>query len=386
MPSRGASKRLGLALFGRLWRRLIPTFVGPRRGIEEVTVKNLGLTFGFAWNLGAKHGWLKRIVGDEGKTVFRGGYAIAYNRQPMEDFDTVFRTNPGSFLTATRSLTLGNLINPGLQGGASFTGNGGYSRYDAMQVELRRRLSRGLLVQGSYVFAKGFSSSRVSLRAPRVNALGGTLRHAFKANWVYELPFGHGKPLFGNASGVFERLLGGWEFHGTTRIQSGQVFNFGATTNFGDVRLIGMTARDLQKAFKLRFDDANKVIYNLPQDIIDNTIRAFSTSATSPTGYGSLGPPTGRHIAPGNSASCIQVVSGDCAPQDIYVYGPMFTRFDLGVVKKIKIKERANFELRGEFLNAFNHINFFGNIGGNNGNFNSANFSQRIENRGSPCL
>src|SRR5262249_4146019 len=73
------------------------------------------------------------------------------------------------------------LANPGLQGGANFTGNGGYSRYDSMQVELRRRLSRGLLVQGSYVFAKSFSSQRVSLRAPRVNALGGTLKHAFKA-------------------------------------------------------------------------------------------------------------------------------------------------------------------------------------------------------------
>ena len=51
--------------------------------------------------------------------------------------------------------------------------------------------------------------------------------------------------------------------------------------------------------------------------------------------------------------------SGDCAPQNVNVYGPMFTRFDLSAVKRIKIKEGVNFELRGEFLNAFNNVNFF---------------------------
>src|SRR5262249_47629516 len=163
------------------------------------------------------------------------------------------------------------LVNPGLQGGANFTGNGGYYRYDSMVVELRRRLSKGLLAQGSYVFAKGFRSQRplvpgtttASFRRPRVNELGGTLTHAFKVNWVYELPFGRGKTLFGKAGGTLDRIIGGWEFDGAARVQSGQLFNF------GNVRLVGMTRRDLQKAFKLRFDDAKGVIYLLPQDIID---------------------------------------------------------------------------------------------------------------------
>jgi len=78
------------------------------------------------------------------------------------------------------------------------------------------------------------------------------------------------------------------------------------------------------------------------------------------TGYGNLGPPTGRYIAPANSANCIQALSGDCAPQSLIVNGPMFARFDMSAVKRVKINERINFELRGEILNAFNHINFFG--------------------------
>src|SRR4030095_5682781 len=115
------------------------------------------------------------------------------------------------------------LTNPDLRGGVFLTSNSGYTRYDAGVVELRRRMSQGLLVQANYAFAKGFTSSRVSFRAPRVNTLGtGTdtvLEHAFKVNWVYELPIGKGKTLFGNSGRLLDRLVGGWEFDGTGRIQ-----------------------------------------------------------------------------------------------------------------------------------------------------------------------
>ncbi len=244
--------------------------------------------------------------------------------------------------------------NPGLRGGANFTGNGGYSRYDALQIDLRRRMSKGLQVQANYQFAKAFESARVSFRAPRVNALDtNTLRHAFKVNWGYELPIGRGKALLGAASSWFNHIVGGWEFYGSGRVQSGQLFDF------GNVNLVGMTRKDLQKAFKLRFDDDAGVVYMLPQDIIDNTIRAFNASATSPTGYSDRGVPTGRYIAPANGPNCIEVVDGDCAPQNVFVTGPKFVRFDLSLKKQIRISERYNFELRAEFLNAFNHVNFF---------------------------
>jgi hypothetical protein len=260
------------------------------------------------------------------------------------------------------------LTNPDLRGGAQLTSNSGYTRFDSLVLELRRRLSRGLLVQSSYAFSKGFSSTRISFRAPRVNSLNTDVPyHSFKLNWVYELPFGKGKALMGNAGGLLDRLIGGWEFDGTARIQSGDILNF------GNVNLVGMTQKEFRKEFGLYFDDANGVVYHLPKDIIDNTIRAFSVSSSTASGYS--GPaPTGRYIAPANSASCIQVISGDCAPQNLYVTGPRFTRFDLSAVKRIRITERVNFELRGEFLNAFNNINFLGST--NMTNFNNALFGQ----------
>ena len=54
-------------------------------------------------------------------------------------------------------------------------------------------------------------------------------------------------------------------------------------------------------------------VYNLPQDIIDNTVKAFNVSATSATGYGSLGVPQGRYIAPASTPDCIAIYPGDCS-------------------------------------------------------------------------
>jgi hypothetical protein len=178
-----------------------------------------------------------------------------------------------------------------------------------------------------------------------------------KINWEYQLPVGRGKTFMKNANGTLERLLGGWEFFGDGRVQSGQLFDF------GNVRVVGMTTKDLRDAYKLRDDADHKIMYILPQDIIDNTIRAFGTSATSATGYGSGGPPTGRYLAPAGGPGCVQVYSGQCGPQDVYVTGPRFIRFDLSLAKRVLITERVNFELRAEMLNAFNNVDFFNPTG-----------------------
>ncbi len=84
----------------------------------------------------------------------------------------------------------------------------------------------------------------------------------------------------------------------------------------------------------------------------------------------------GRYIAPASNRECIQVYSGQCAPQNIFVTGPKFTRFDLSVMKRFKFTERTNFELRGEFLNAFNNINFFNPTGAAFINPSSQTFGQ----------
>jgi hypothetical protein len=252
------------------------------------------------------------------------------------------------------------MMNPDVQnGGAWIFGNQGWNKYDSMVVEVRRRLSKGLMVQANYVWAKGFASQRRSFRTPLINNLGGTLTHALKGTWLYELPIGSGKTLLSGAKGAVDRIVGSWEFQGTFRIQSGN------WRDLGNVLLVGMTDEDLQKMVGLRFDDVGQKIFYYPQDFLDQSYLANQSSvtnysATNPMGF-TYGPPSGRYIAPANSnsAGCFQVVSGDCAPSHHYFRGPGLMRFDLSLVKRIRFSESKNFELRAEFLNAFNFTNFW---------------------------
>jgi hypothetical protein len=256
-----------------------------------------------------------------------------------------------------------------------FRGNGGGTRYDSMQVELRRRLSRGFLIEGNYVLGKQTNGTRYSFRIPRDWTLDDGPRHAVKVNWLYELPFGRGRRYGSNVNGFVDRLIGGWEFDGGGRVQSGLILSF------GNVRLVGMSQKDLQKVYKIeeRNDPSTgkQLLFILPQDIIDNTIKAFSTSATSATGYGSGGAPSGRYFAPANGPDCLQVAPGDCAPREIWVTGPKIMTVDLSAVKRITLAGRTNFEFRAEFLNAFNNINYTAVVPNNNNTaFASATFEQ----------
>ena len=117
-----------------------------------------------------------------------------------------------------------------------------------------------------------------------------------------------------------------------------------------------MTEQELRDSIGLRFDDANKRVYYYPQDIIDESYKAASYDVVGFT----RGEPTGRYLAPENSGGCYELVEGDCVNRHIYFRGPHFMRFDLSLVKKIRFTESKNLEFRGEFLNAFNHINFYG--------------------------
>jgi hypothetical protein len=253
--------------------------------------------------------------------------------------------------------------NPDLLGGVGVTGNGGYTKYNSLQLEFRKRLSHGLQVQSSYVFGPQYLSERYSFRTGRklVHDTGteGEVTHAFKANWVYELPFGQGRRFGGNAGPWLDRLIGGWSIDGIARLQSGRLIDF------GNVRLVGMTEADVRDIFKLRFDHANRDIYMLPQDVIDNTVRAFSVDATSATGYSALGAPEGRYFAPANGPDCIEIAPGygDCGINTLIVRGPRLVRFDLSTTKRVRVKGRVNAEFRAEFLNAFNHP-WFGPVGG----------------------
>lgn len=235
--------------------------------------------------------------------------------------------------------------------------SGAFSEYHAVQLELRRRLSRGLQVNSSYQYATEGGSAFLGFRYGRVmNPTDDTVRHAFKTQWDWTLPIGRGQRFGADLNPILNGILGGWQFNGVGRVQARMV-------NFGNVRLAGMTPKDVQKLYKhdIRIDPATglKTVFTMPDDVILNTRRAFSVSTTTLDGYStSLGVPEGRYFAPANSDGCIQLRTGDCAPRYLMIRAPFFTRFDIGVTKKFPIHGSVNFELRADVLNVFDNINF----------------------------
>ncbi len=90
-----------------------------------------------------------------------------------------------------------------------------------------------------------------------------------------------------------------------------------------------MTKKDLQKEIKVQQGPGGQ-IFILPADILDNTVKAFSVSATSASGYGSLGAPSGRYFAPANGPDCIEIGARlrRLRLRSITVNAPKLVRFD----------------------------------------------------------
>jgi len=242
------------------------------------------------------------------------------------------------------------------------------SWYDSGIIEVRRRLSDGLRLSANYVFSKAgsdaYASSSVVFAGYSQRPDGRQLargvqafdiRHQFKLDATYDLPFGSGKTFFSGAGAIANGFIGGWSIIPTLRWQSGSPFSF------GNVQLVGMTVKDLQKAIKVRKEAS--VVYYLPDDIIQNTQRAFDINVanTANNGYGTTfgtGGPQGRFIAPAGFGNCIQKYAGTCGFNNLIVYGPGFFKLDVSVSKRIKFGERKNIEISATFLDALNKPNF----------------------------
>jgi len=110
--------------------------------------------------------------------------------------------------------------------------------YNAMQISLRHRMTRGLQFDFNYTYSKSMDISSDANRITAEGGLGGQIinpwspkalravsdfdtPHQFNANWIWELPFGNGRKFAGDSHGVVEALIGGWQLTGLARWTSG---------------------------------------------------------------------------------------------------------------------------------------------------------------------
>ena len=267
------------------------------------------------------------------------------------------------------------------------------SWYDSGVIEVRRRLSAGIRINASYVWGKAFTNtyasagdnffgsgagdqSNVSSNSLRNRNLDRSLaqvdiRHSFKFDGTWDLPFGKGRKFMSSGHGISNGIFGGWSLLPTLRWQSG------APILMENIRTVGMSGKDLQKAVGVYYNQViNGVtvpVSYLPTDIIVNTIRAFTfstPSATNATGYPVGGAPTGAFIAPAGYGNCqYSSLSQLCGFRKFVLYGPNFFKIDATMIKKFPIGERHSVEMRVSAFDLLNHTNW--RLGGWTGNVNN---------------
>jgi hypothetical protein len=248
-------------------------------------------------------------------------------------------------------------VNPDGAGNAvQYLTNGSFSSYHGLQLELRRRLSQGLMLNAHYTFSKSLTdlyadsaTSNSSFHTLRNTALNKgpspwDLRHTLVANFQYELPFGPGK-RWASSSALANKLMEGWIAGGIIRVQSGRVFRLTSdrwTVNQFDAGVIlrGMTIKELQEKFTVRKDPKSQDIFFVSSDLIGPDGRSNRAILDVPTAPGQIG-------------------------SFIYLYGPRFVKPDLTLQKRTRVTERINVEFWTEFFNAFNYQNFL--VGGPGG-------------------
>jgi hypothetical protein len=276
------------------------------------------------------------------------------------------------------------VVNPTVASGGSFLEtNDGWSSYDAFQIELTRRLSRGIQFQSSYVWSKSLangpvnSSSSVSqpttLRNLSLDKVPSQYdsRHAFKVNYTYEFPVGPGRRYWSSGNSILEKAIEGWQTSGVVRVTSGVPFfinglgtfnganSTGAAPIADGIMLHNMTPRDLQNMVNIRkttSSDGVGVVYFLPQSLINNTLAAYNTGGFTPAQLD----PSQPYISP--------AAAGTIGWRG-YLYQNWTRFFDVSLVKRTRIRESANVEFRATALNVFNMTNF--GVGASGTNYNN---------------
>jgi hypothetical protein len=249
-------------------------------------------------------------------------------------------------------------VNPLGGDNANMMTNGNMSTYNALQVEVRRRLSHGLQLQGSYAFAKSLTNdTNFTLR--KIDGEKGPspfdFRNGFKFTWIYQLPFGQGRPLLAGAHGVLGKIVEGWQISGVGRLQSGSAVQLNSgrlTFNQNDSgvvlhNLTGSQLHSMMSIYKTSQINSNGAVtgtvWYLPQSLVQNTLAAFQLGTAALD-------PNAPYIGPCTSAG------QECSR--VFLYGPWLSKWDVSLVKIARIHERFTAEVRCQALNVFNFANF----------------------------
>ena len=215
------------------------------------------------------------------------------------------------------------------------------SIYNAGEITLERKAG-DISFLAAYTLAKGLDDSSafgelINFQNAKLSrGLSSTDVHQnFVVSYVWELPFAkvfHRGP---------KRLTQGWQLQGITRFSSGFPIQMGQSV--GDTSLTGSPSTDMP-------DLIGPVRTMNPRT--SPNFSYFDQSSFAPTSC----------ALTQNAAGTQAFLTGECGSFGTanrrFFHGPGIINTDLGLQKTIPITEGKSFEIRGEFFNIFNHVQF----------------------------
>jgi len=248
---------------------------------------------------------------------------------------------------------------------ANLTGNFANSTYHSLQVELLKRFSRGFTVQSNYTWSKALGEEEGagqeqldSFRDGRNRRLEKRLMsfhipHVLRNSAIVELPFGPGRKFLNGGNGFISRLVEKWQFGVIYNHFAGSPLNLSSTVasfnQFTDntPMLVGSFPANFGKVKKV---DDGIVFFTGLQQTPDPSVSRITTQQGL----------QGRSTLLAITDSSGRLLLVNPTPGQIgalsqwYLQGPGSFRLDINLVKRFKIREDWNFELRADVIGLTN--------------------------------
>lgn len=266
-------------------------------------------------------------------------------------------------------------------------GNFGRFHYDSVQIDVRRRPTKGLALTANYTFSKNLTNA-VGTGQTRFEPLLDNLNpdleksradfdqtHTFNVLASYDLPFGRGQ-RFGNSAGWVDKLIGGWNVGSIIRFGSGSPITI--TDARGTLNRVGRSGRQTALT-NLTTDELNDLvgihrtpngIFFLPPEVLGRNPDGTINNAIGGTGRGAngFGSPTFNGQVFFNN-----VPGGTSGLERATITGPTLYNVDFTFLKRIAVTELVNVKIQADMFNAFNHTTF---VPGQFQDINSTNFGR----------
>ena len=299
-----------------------PTLLSYTLRVEREIARGISLTVGYS----GSHGYHQILSEDQNEPAS----LLCNNNCPAG-----VANNTIYFPTTTKA-------NPGVANSTSWISQG-MSNYNGFILDVRRNFAGGLQLRGNYTWSKNLDNgsawnTSVSANTPAFVSYPGNpaldygpaatdVREIASINGSYDLPFGRGHALLGNAGSAMTRVAEGWTLSTIANLQTGLPFSpqLGYNpTGSGDTR--NPVRPDINPVF-------TGSVY-IHGSTAERVAQFFKPTAFSAPHFGSVGN-LGRDT----------------------LTGPGYADWDLSLLKSTQIADRMRLQFRAEVFNVLNHTN-----------------------------